>query len=163
MALFDVDKNSEDRSSPSVNSHDNLVSGAFMARGATSMNYTTVNPNTAGNKAIQLGLGRLVQVTNFTLISTGSPQTIASTAHGLNFTPNVTAALNGATVGAISNVDIQLPCFISANITGGAVQITDYLFYYVDATNVYIHYLSGDGTPITINGTFYCYQQRAAK
>lgn len=50
MALFDVDKSSDDRGNPAVNKHDQVIAEAVMARGTFANQYNVGTPGNIGPK-----------------------------------------------------------------------------------------------------------------
>lgn len=127
MALFDIDKNSDDRGSPMPNSHDQLAHDAVMAKATNSVNYTVQQPFAA------LGAGKNGQ---FTIVASGiipsTPTTSATTtitvAHGLSFVPAIMAfAFTGSLYSPLPYLNIDVP---------DGMLISEITSITVDATNI---------------------------
>jgi hypothetical protein len=110
MALFDVDKNGDDRGSPMPNTHDQLAHDAVMAKATNSINYTT-GPVVQGSPTFQAGNGQLSIATPLrgtlllslpSVTGPNSQQTATLTlSHSLGYVPAVVAFMYQPQVAAI--------------------------------------------------------------
>lgn len=174
MGLHDVDKNSDDRTSPVVNAHD-LGPDRRMAHGTNSVNYQTAASPAFGAAQIQGGNSRLVGADVVRVIApdgTTGVITITTTTyhHNLGYAPKAEAYLNNRQINNGGSYNIPLPLDISVGAnTGGTGGAPEYLgvirtmYYATDATSFYvITYSSGSALAGTYDVTFYLYQQTAS-
>lgn len=162
--IHDVDKNSDDRSSPSPNIFDKLPADTVMARGTQSTNYTTAPPNTQGIPGVQLGVLSLVQVGVANVVASGAAETVTTVQHNLGFAPYVIGAINGATVTGISGlVNVFLPTWLAVTTTEGNITFVIYTSTMSDNTSLYIYTINASGGPFSIEVTYYLYRQQAAQ
>lgn len=157
-----VDKDNNDRSAPKVNHQGVLLPASVPAHGTTSVNY--VNPGTTQGTSSPLNSAffQLVQSDNVSCALSGSAESIISFPHNLNYAPFILASINNTAVSNIANnVNMPLPTWLSANITGGTIDFTMYVSAMVDSENVYFYFINGAGTVITYVVTYYLYRQGA--
>lgn len=172
MALHNVDKNSQDRSSPNPNTHDtSYTTGAPIinvprpAHGIVSANYQPPGTNPSDQAALKMAYKRMVQSGTVAVINDGSTVTVTTIAHGLGYAPLAEGSINNASATDIGGlVNVPLPTFLVAHIDAVTPKV-DFRVWLgapiVDATNVYFQVLNSTGTPITVTVTYYLYQQVA--
>lgn len=175
MAIHDVDKHSDDRTSPAVNAHDAQNIDQRMAHGTNSANYTTDATGTpaagvaaGGGAGVKYGFKRAVLIVPMTVTNNGATLTTATASHPLGYVPKVEADIENATVSTagspVTGATQPLPIFTSASIGGalaGAVTFSTFLYAFADASNVYVNLLNATGNPVTVTVTCYLYQRLA--
>lgn len=171
MTLFDVDKNNDDRSTPKPNKHDQLSADSVKAHGTTSENHVSGLPSASGVQTLGSGFGRLIK-TGELEPSLGIGSTIATAwqAHELTFVPMALFALNNANIGTaagsptVTDGSLFLPTFLGASVnspTSGVINFINFVYGFVDATNVYVNIINADGLAKTPVITYYLFQQIA--
>lgn len=174
MSLTDVDKNSEDRSTPIPNHTDTVINGATKAHGTLSSNYTSdatttpvggTNSGTAGGgKTVASGYKQLVLTVPVTVVNSGGTVTTATLAHPLGYVPIVEASLDNATIstagGSVSGASLPLPGFTSADLsTSNEIKFATWLYAFADINNIYVNMLNTTGSPISITVTCSLYRR----
>lgn len=184
MALHDVDKHNNDRTSPAVNAHDSQNVAARMAHGTNSINYTTDATDQTKIDGILGGILRPIITGRTSLITTDSDliQSI-DIAHGLTAIPAVMVFAqmpSSSNFGPFTiypvygNGFVGLPAIISTiqsvDKGGGSSNVDTtlnllYVSYEVDGTNLTLRAqqttagLSSSSN--TINFRYYIFQQKA--
>lgn len=140
MTLFDVDKNSDDRGTPTPNAHDRLALDAMMSKGTNSVNYT------ADQVQSSLLAGKNGQ---FTIVAApiipGQPttgvRTRYSVAHNLNFIPAIQAyVFSGASY-------LPMP-YITISNSPGSFLVSQVMTVSVDATNINVEFNYNDSVGV---------------
>jgi hypothetical protein len=166
MSLFNIDRESLDRSNPQPATHDEayvtghpIIDTPRPAHGTLSTQY--ISP---GQQATNLSsLGQFVQTGIISGALSGSAEEAFSVPHGLGYAPYPTGILNGYSITGISGTDlaIPLPSFLNASLGGGAITFSEWGMMIADATNVYFYVLNADGGTGSFRVTYYLYKQMA--
>ncbi len=132
------------------------VLGQVMGGGSQ---LTNVPPNATRERQIEVLNQIIAQLNNFSrdvvqfgtetiILPAGASSDILTIPHNLGYKPQAFAYLNGVNVSAngqtFTEVDTPLPTYTSAGADGaGHILFQDWLDYFVDDINLYIHWNSG--------------------
>lgn len=91
--------------------------------------------------------GVVVANSSTTVHVSDEAQSLATLPHNLNFTPVIDASLNnvGISFAGSTTLSLPLPCFLTADISGGNVNFGAYMFCMADDKNLYFYTLNATG------------------